>query len=181
MDKTNIMLNIVREQNKSDETLEQLAQRVSEACQEEQKRRQKNYFLIDEPASATVELDEIKEEDLKQIVTHAAQASKPEKDSEFLIAIPDLHHSWFALKVINKNPRLQEIYAMIMLALYEGQIPLEAETRILCLDDVDGFAQTLNKCGQEWSRRAKTIMRTQHKSLYDKLFEARHIYFSFID
>lgn len=178
MNNKELMLNIIRASVK-EETLEQLAERVSKASKEEQEFRQRMYCLIEEPSPTTSQLDETEEAALKQIVTHAAQESKPEQDTEFLVAIPDLHLSWFALKVISENPRLQEVYAVIMMAIHQGQIPLDAETRILCLDKVDKFAQTLNRHGQEWSRRAQTIMRKQHPDLYDRLFDNHPVYFTF--
>ena len=179
MNNKKIMLNIVRAK-KEEETLEQLAQRVSKASQEEKKFQQEKYFLVDEPSPTTsVELSEDEEEELRQTVIRAAQASRPEKDTNFLVSIPDLHHSWFALKVISENTRLQEVYAMIMQAIYQEDFPIDAEVRILCLDKVDKFACMLNRCGHQWSRRAKTIMRTQHNKLYDKLFGDRPVYFTF--
>lgn len=183
MDNRSIILNVVRTRNMELETLEQIAEKVANACKKEAQRfQQRRSFLVNEPVTPTkVELDENQEAELRQIVTRASQSPKPENDTEFLVSIPDLHNSWYALKLLSENKELQKVYAMIMLAIYQGKIPVDAETRILCLDNVDSFAQTLNRCGQEWSRRAKTIMRTQHPDLYNKLFECPRVYFTFMD
>jgi hypothetical protein len=68
-----------------------------------------------------------------------------------------------------------------MIALYKGNIPFEAEKRIICLDNVDSFILTLTNAGQNWSRSAKTIMLSQHETLHYRLFEAPPSYSTFMD
>lgn len=176
MDNKNIAKDILerrKQLNKQPETLEEIAKRVAAAYRKEQPLKQ----------SATptkVELNEKREAELIRIVTEASHADRPENSSEFLAVIPDLHYSWQAIKLINKNTHLQKVYTMVMLAIYQEEFPVDAETRILCLDDVDEFVVLLNNCGHNWSRKALTIMRTQHPKVYHLLFEQTRTFDSYI-
>jgi hypothetical protein len=169
MDNKNIAQDIMKahyELTRQQEPLEEIARIVAKSYKKRQPSKE----------ASSVKLDEQRENELCKIVTQASHLSNPELDEEFLTVMPDLHFSWKAIKLINQNTDLQKVYAVIMLAIYEGQIPMEAETRILCLDNVDQFVMTLNKCGHQWSRKAQTIMRTQHPKLHHRLFEQTRDY-----
>jgi len=170
--------NVLEEQKDVEpETLEQIVQRVAEAYKKTQRYKQNG-----SEAETANSLDEAREAELVKIVTNASHSLKPERDEDFLEAIPELHCSWPAIKQVNSHANLQRVYAMIMLAIYEQKIPIEAETRILCLDNAENFVQVLDECGQEWSRRGQTLIRTQHPKLYRKMFNKdAPVYYTFID
>jgi len=173
MENKAIIPSIFDVQSEQQLTLEQIAQKVAYVYRSLQ--------MLNQDTFSATELNEVEERLLLQIVEKTSHLSNPEKDEKFLLAIPHIHQSWQALKEINRNKWLQNVYAMVMLAVYQEEIPMNIETRILCLDDVDDFVRTLDKCGQKWSRRAKTLMRTNHSGLYSELFEKSRIYFMCFD
>ena len=109
---------------------------------------------------------------LKEIVIKTNKTF-PEEDEEFLNHIPQMHLSWPALTMLNKEKHMVEIYALVIVKIYNGTLPLEIEQRLLGLEDADYLLISITNAGHNWSSRATTIMERQHPKAYNRIFEQR--------
>ena len=171
-------MNARKDLEKQPETLQEIADRVAKKLKSENFLERQLYPRA--VKTPVCHIPERTEEELIKLVTRATR-TVPEADEEFLEAIPQMHNSWTAIGIINGNTHLQKIYALVMMSLYKGNIPYEVEKRIICLDNVDSFILTLTNTGQNWSHKAQSIMRSQHKDLHYRLFEAPPSYSTFMD
>lgn len=113
------------------------------------------------------------EDDFLKNVALQTSKSAPEKDEKFLQCIPEMHHSWPALKEISQNSHMAHMYALVMTKIYEGNMPFEIEKIITVLDSPELISQ-LKSAGLNWSPRAQRLIEKFHPKMYDRLFTECH-------